>query len=237
MKIFIIVLIIVIVYFGFEGLSFWYRVTHRPTLPAIDQSDKTLGTGPALRYIAAGDSVTVGSGASNADYTYAYGVLKELSKTHTVSYKNIAIVGDKTQDLINKQLGEIIAFQPDIVTISIGGNDATHQVSNEKIITNFKKIIQQIKDNTKAKIYISDVPNFYTGDLLPWFYIELLEHQSSKLNPILLTLSGDRVTIINIHDFGIYAQPKKQISYAADHFHPNDLGYQNWTNAFLDKIK
>ena len=226
-----------LLYFTIELGIFWYRIEHNPKLSAPDQSEKTLGSGPALRFIAAGDSITVGLGASDYQHSYPYLVAQQLAKTNTVLYKNIAVGGSTSRDVLNNQLSSIINYKPDVVVISIGGNDATHLVSANTVLQNYKTIISQLEQSTSAKIYISDIPNFYTQNLLPWFYTDLLELRSKKLNPELLNLTDSRTSVINIHDFGIYQHPKNQTAYAADHFHPNDLGYQNWANAFLNKIQ
>lgn len=224
------------VYVLFELCVFGYKVSTLPTLPKPDQSDKILGNGPSLKYIAAGDSVAVGYGASTLDKSFAGGVANYLAKNYTVNYKNIAVIGYKTQDLINNQLSAIVAFQPDIIGISITANDATHLVAQNKIIANYKTIVSELKSKTSAKIYITDVPNFNSADILPTLYIKLLEHRSVKINRELLKLEDNRVRIVNIHDFGWKNYPDLSKTFAADHFHPNDLGYENWTNAFLDKI-
>ena len=235
-KIFFTVLALVVLYIIIELLVFWYRTEHRATLPTIDQSDKTIGSGPILKFIAVGDSVTVGAGASDLEHTYAYKVALELSKTNTVQYRNIAIIGDKTQDVIDKQLQNIITYKPDVVVISMGGNDDTHFVSSNKVLNNFKFVINELEQKTTAKIYLSTIPNFYTGSLLPWFYIELMEARSAKLIPKLFQLEDARTKIVNIHDYGIYAHPKNKGYSAPDNFHPNNIGYENWSNAFIEKI-
>jgi acyl-CoA thioesterase-1 len=217
---------------------FYYRTTHIPRLPTIDQSDKVFGNGPILRYIAAGDSTAVGYGASGVEKTYPYQIAQFLAKSRTVEYKNISVIGYKTQDVLEKQVNEIIAYKPDVVTISMGPNDATHLVSSEKVLNNYKVIISKLEQGTRAKIYITDVANFNGATILPWFYIKFIEYRSSRLNQKIATLASDRVRIINIHDFGWNSLPyiDRKKTYAADHFHPNDLGYQNWANAFLDQI-
>ena len=239
MKIFLWVLAIIILYFLVELGVFYYKYSHLPNLVAPDQSTKTLGSGPALKYIAAGDSTAVGIGASGLQKTYPYQVASYFAKDHTVTYKNIAVVGYKTQDVLEKQVNQIIAFNPDVITISMGPNDATHLVSSSKVLQNYKTIIQKLEQGTTAKIYITNVANFNGATILPWFYVKLIEFRSSDQNQNILKLEDARVKIINIHDFGWDKEPYKDRSktYAADHFHPNDLGYQNWANAFVDKIK
>ncbi len=232
-------LTILVVYLVIEFGLFAYKYYHLPKLVVIDQSNKTLGSGPNIKYIAAGDSTGVGYGASSLEKTYTYQLAQFFAKTHTVEYKNISVVGYKTQDVLDKQVQEIINFKPDIITISMGPNDATHLVSPSKILENYKAIIAKLEQGTTAKIYITDIANFDNATVLPFVFYKFIEYRSSKINPQLLSLEDDRVKIIDIHNFGWSEAPfnNRELTYAADHFHPNDLGYQNWTNAFLNKIK
>ncbi len=225
----------ILLYIGIEFLFFYYKESHLPQLPTIDQSSKVFGSGSQLRYIAAGDSTAVGYGASEASKTYTYQVAEYLSKNHAVEYKNIAVTGAKTTDVLNNQVQQIIDYQPDVITISIGPNDATHLVSSDQILSNYKLIIDKLEQQTSAKIYITNIANFDQATVLPWFYRSILKYRSNKINPQILALEDSRVKIIDIYNFD-WKDYDRQKTYAADHFHPNDLGYQNWTNAFLSKI-
>jgi lysophospholipase L1-like esterase len=232
-------LLLVLVYLVVDFGIFFYKYEHLPVLPAIDQSDKTLGSGPTLRYIAAGDSTGVGYGASSLEDTYAYKIAEFLAGNHTVFYKNISVIGNMSQDVLDRQVSQIISYKPDIVTISMGANDATHLVASEKVLENYKTIIEKLEQETTAKIYITDIANFDDATILPWLYYKLIEYRSGMLNPRLLALDDLRVKMIDIHNFGWSKPPynDRGSTYAADHFHPNDLGYRNWTDAFLDKIQ
>ncbi len=237
MKIILIVILAAVLYIGIELAVSYYKYHHLPALPPTNQTNRTLGSGPQLRYIAAGDSTSVGEGASSYEKSYAYQVAEYLAKAHTVEYKNIGVVGARISDVLDKQLDQIIAYKPDVVTISIGANDATHLTSANQILQNYRDIIAKLKQNTNAKVYITDIPNFHSASILPWFYISLLEYRSKNLNKKILALEDDPVKIVNIHDFGWSNYPDRKAAYAKDHFHPSDLGYENWTNAFVDKIE
>src|SRR5258708_19979774 len=103
-------LILVLIYLALEFGRFAYKYKHLPALPSTDQSEKTLGSGPALRYIAAGDSTAVGEGASDTVKTYAYQIAQALAKTHTLTYKNIAVKGSQTPRVLGVQVEHIITF-------------------------------------------------------------------------------------------------------------------------------
>ncbi len=233
--IFVAILVLVYVVCAYARIQYQYKHANNPS---IKQTGSTLGAGPELRYIAAGDSTAVGEGASSVEQTYAYNIAKSLSSRYNVTYENIAKGGAKTEDVIATQLEKIIAFNPDVVTISVGANDATHLRSSQSILRNYKTIIDTLTEKTHAKIYITNIANFYGATLLPAWYIQLIEQRSAKLNPEILKLNNgnDRVHIIDIHDFGWSNYPDRALTYSLDHFHPSDLGYQNWANAFLCRM-
>jgi lysophospholipase L1-like esterase len=235
MKFIYIIFLIIIVYSLVAFIKFRYTLS-KANLPEILQEDKILGQGPNLRYIASGDSTAVGIGASNVQNTYTHQIAEELSKTNTVSYKNIGVSGAKTTDLLNNQISEIINFNPDIITISIGANDVTHLLNNDGIYERFNKIINQLTQNTKAVIYITNIPIIDRAPLIPSPIRKLLNVKARSLNPKLLALETERVKFINIHEFGWDEYPDIKITFAQDQFHPSDEGYNNWTKAFLSRI-
>ncbi|HEY8815747.1 MAG TPA: SGNH/GDSL hydrolase family protein [Candidatus Dormibacteraeota bacterium] len=79
----------------------------------------------ALRYLALGDSYTIGTGASNESHNYPSLLAARLSDATgaAVGLTNPAVNGFTTQDLIDHELGFIPGVKPDLVTILIGVND------------------------------------------------------------------------------------------------------------------
>ena len=236
MKYILYLAVILIVYFGFYAVRIFYFSYYSP-LAQINPKDTVLGQGQTLKYIAAGDSTAVGVGASSFQTSYSYKLAEHFSKNSKVEYTNVALSGARTTNVMNTQLDKIIEFNPDVVTISIGANDVTHLTSTKTVINNFKQIISEIESKTHAKIYLTNIPNFTGAKLLPFWYIDILENKSKKINEQLAGLESERVHIVNIHDFGWDKFPDLSVTYAADNFHPNDIGYQNWTNAFLNRLK
>lgn len=231
------ILIVSIIFFVVLEVSiFAYKYLHLPILPSIDQSERVLGAGPPLRYIAAGDSTAVGVGASKTENTYTFQIAQQLAQAHTVDYLNIGVKGYTSKNVLQKQVGLIINFNPDIVTISMGGNDATHLVASSELLANYEAIIHQLLQHTHATLYLTDVPQFNSVSLLPWLYVRLIEFRSRNQNAAILKLASDRVKIINIHDFGWAKFSDLHATTALDGFHPNDSGYKNWTAAFLEQI-
>ena len=236
MKYILYIAIILVAYFGFYAVRIFYYSNYSP-LPALEPKDITLGNGSPIKYIASGDSTAVGVGASSIENTYSYKTAEHFAQNNKVEYRNIAVSGARTKSFISDQLPKIIEFQPDVITISIGANDLTHLISSQTIFENYKQTITELESKTTAKIYITNIPNFNGAKLLPFWFVAIMENKSESINKQILNLETERTKIINIHDFGWDKFPDLSVTYAADNFHPNDTGYQNWANAFLDRIK
>jgi acyl-CoA thioesterase I len=241
MKIFYIALVVLTIY----SLGTFIRIKYTlytANLSDIVQHDKTFvtsnenGNVEPVRYIAAGDSTALGEGATVVENTYTYRVAQALSEKSTVAYKNVAVRGARTQDIIDNQLKEIIKFNPDVITISVGANDVNHLNNPEKTFENLKIIAQELEKQTKAQIYLTNIPILDKAGLLPYLYRKYLSYQTNKINSLILTLENDRLHIVDIYNFGWNKYPDIQTTFAKDKFHPNDEGYLNWTHAFLDRM-
>lgn len=218
---------LVVLYIVYSFVRFHY-VLRTADLPKIEQTSSILGAGAKLVYVAAGDSTALGEGASTKDKTYAYLVAKKLSETNQVNYQNIGVSGATTGDLLSEQLSKIIALQPDLVTISIGANDATHWASNSEVVRNYKLIKEELTTKTKAKILISNVANLNNPKLLPRFYAKLTDWKAKRINKELEALNDSRFVIVDIHAV--------KTALSSDLFHPSDEGYQSWAVAYISAL-
>ena len=225
---FYIIIFIIFVYVAVSFFRFRYILNHA-NLPDIVQKDETFGSGAKLVYVAAGDSTSVGVGASEVGKTYPYQLAKFLSANYAVEYHNVGVSGATTGDVIKNQLDKIIELHPDIVTISIGANDVTHLHSLTSILENDNKILSELLQKTNAKIYITNVPRFDQAYLLPWPLRALYNFHAKSINKKLKSPDSNRVIYIDIHSVGVVN--------SADQFHPSDAGYKLWFEAFSSKLK
>lgn len=225
-------------YLAWFGVRFWW-VLHHSTNPLIVQTDREFNTlsPTTLRYAAAGDSTVQGTGASRVETTYPYRLAEYWAQSNHVVYKNMGVSGARLNDVVTKQLPQIIAFQPDVVTISIGGNDIDRLASFAQVLNGYKTIIAELTAKTTATIYLANLPNFSGAKLLPGWYVRLIEKRSEPMNAAIAGLASDRVKIVDVHNFDGRAIPDVAATYSSDWFHPNDLGYENWTTAFLTQIE
>lgn len=198
--------------------------------------EKTFGEGKKLRYIAAGDSLAIGVGASSVENTFTHKIAETLGKNYGVIYKNIAVRGAKTNNVIEKQLPEIISFNPDVVIMTVGGNDALRFFPKGWVEENYKEIIDRIRNETNATLYITNIPNFSGTKMFPRWFVQLIEWRIMNINSGIDTLAEDRVVIVDAHGKWYEASDIDGM-YATDGFHANDYGYEYWADSFLEYIK
>lgn len=201
-------------------------------LPEITQMNQAFGEGTELVYVAAGDSTALGIGATKEKNTYTYSVAENLANNNKIIYQNIGVSGAQTIDVIKKQLPQIIHSNPQIVTISIGANDATHLRSASSIIENYQMIKSELLDKTDADIYISNIPSLSNASILPIWFRKLLDRKIVETNKEIDILESERFHIVDIYS----SIPYTPETYARDQFHPSDEGYKNWARVYLESI-
>lgn len=176
-------------------------------------------------YVALGDSAAQGIGATSPMKGYTGLVAKGISsKTgKTVQIINLSKTGATLDDYLKEQSPILATLKPHIVTIEIGANDI-RKFDPKKFRREFKQVLKTLPDGA----YVSNMPLFNARPLL----MEKAKHASRIIEeelqkyPKLIFVDLEKVTSENQSIF----------SFAPDIFHPNNLGYKNWANAFMEKI-
>src|SRR5579872_804859 len=85
----------------------------------------TSSADPVLRYLALGDSYTIGTGASDPSRSWPSIIAARLESEggRPVELVNPAVNGFTTDDLIEHELPYLARFKPQLVTVLIGVND------------------------------------------------------------------------------------------------------------------
>ena len=109
---------------------------------------------PWTRYVAIGDSFTEGIGdpepASPGGYRgWADRVAEVLySQADDFAYANLAIRGRLLQQIIDEQIDPALELQPDLITISAGGNDIIRPGTDpDEIAVRFDAAIARLRSN------------------------------------------------------------------------------------------
>jgi acyl-CoA thioesterase I len=172
---------------------FWYI---REDVP--DAAKPTAGT----NIIAFGDSLVAGHGSTPGN-----DFVSLLSRRVAVPIINAGHGGDTTAAALGRVDGDVLARNPRIVIVLLGGNDFLRRVPKEQTFANLATIVERIRARGAAVVLVAVNVGLWRdpyGDE----YEKLARRTSAGLVPdILDDILGDQQLM-------------------ADSIHPNDLGYR-----------
>ena len=116
-----------------------------------------------IRYVAVGDSYTVGEGVGR-DESWPALLAADLQKNNIPAdlIANIAKTGWLTEHVIELELPLFEKYGADFATLLIGANDWVQEVSAEKFANNFQKILDKMQSSMAdpKKIILLTIPDF-----------------------------------------------------------------------------
>ena len=159
-----------------------------------------------------GDSLTYGTGAGKGmDYP------SQLSKLIDKPVMNAGVPGDTTARALRRLERDVISNSPDMVLITLGGNDLKNGVSTDVAFSNLKKIVDTIH-SSGARVIIGGIEFPFRDRGFGKGYRELADQTGAVLIP-------------NIFE-GILGNRKLM----SDPIHPNDAGYQMIAQKFYEAM-
>jgi lysophospholipase L1-like esterase len=141
----------------------------------------------------------------------------QLSTMIDRSVINAGVSGDTTARALQRLERDVLSKSPDLVLITLGGNDLKNGVARDVAFDNFKAIVESIQE-TGARVIIGGL-NFPIRDRgFGRAYRELADETGALLIP-------------NIFE-GIMGNRKLM----SDPIHPNDAGYKKIAERFYEAI-
>lgn len=184
-------------------------------------------TGP-ITFVAVGDSTGAGVGAANGGYPAR---LHKRLLPHRPGSKliNLCVSGATTEDVLRQQLDRALQSDPQLVTLGIGINDIGHGITLEQFSANLDKILSSLKNNTKAAIVVSNIPDISTAPRIPEALRQHTQLLIVQFNERLGEIAKRHGTAL----FDVFTTtheelPKHPGYFSADGFHPSDAGYELW---------
>jgi lysophospholipase L1-like esterase len=188
------------------------------------------GAGPKLLYVVMGDSTAAGRGAA-FNNSITMGTAQHLAESHDVTLINLGVSGALIHDLIARQLPEAIRAKPDIVLLSVGGNDVVHFTSDENIKTDMRRILSDLTNsNPKLRVIVpgsGDVgscPRF----LQPLRTVAGIETRRVNNDIEKVVRSFPQALWVPLAEMTGPTMARDPSLFSEDKFHPNDRGYALW---------
>ena len=165
------------------------------------------------RIVCFGDSLTFGTGASSGkDYP------SQLSKMISRPVVNAGVPGDTTASALKRLERDVLSYSPDIVLITLGGNDLKNGVASDTAFDYLKMIVDSIQSQG-ARVIIGGLSIPFRDRGYGKGFNKLAAETGATLIPnILEGIMGNRKLM-------------------SDPIHPNDAGYKIMAQRFYEVMR
>ena len=165
------------------------------------------------KVICFGDSLTHGTGASrDKDYP------SQLSKMISRPVINAGLPGDTTARALQRLERDVLSYSPDLVLITLGGNDLKNGIAKDIAFENLKIIVESIQERG-AQVIIGGLHIPFRDRGFGRGYQKLADETGATLIPnILEGIMGNRKLM-------------------SDPIHPNDAGYKMMAERFYKVLR
>ena len=186
---------------------------------------------PALRYVALGDSYTIGTSVDGAERWPDRLVARLAAEDVGLELvANLAVNGWTSGDVLARQLPRLPALRPDFVSLLIGVNDVVQGVPAERYGANVAALLDALVALVpRAGILTVSTPN-YTVTPAGADYGDPDQQAAAigAFNAVLAEAARARsITHVDIHDISLRARDERELV-ADDGLHPSGAQYALW---------
>ena len=196
--------------------------------PATSRGDPDV---TALRYVALGDSYTIGTSVATADRWPNQLVERLDSGTRSVRLiDNLAVNGFTSADVIERELPHLDELRPEFVSLLVGVNDVVQGVPAATFETNAAALLDALLARVPAdRIVVVSTPDYTVTPEGASFGDPAIQSAGiARNNAILAALAGVRgIAFVDIYDLSLRAADDPSLT-ADDGLHPSGAQYALW---------
>ncbi len=240
MKYFLISAVLILVYlnrsyayfYDFQGDHFIGNPSYSPT--HLIQFD---AKAEIKKLVVLGDSLMAGTGSTHEENSMAYLAAKNLSEGQNIEMHNFSHPGVGVDDVLIRQIPEVVKINPDYIILMIGTNDVHAKMATSEFADYYTKILGELENNTNAKITVVNIPYIGSHKILmpPWN--KILNWRIGVFNKIIASSAhAHNLNVVDLHKEFIREFSYDSDLYADDKFHPSDKGYALWAKYLNENI-
>lgn len=193
------------------------------------------GPRPGLRYLALGDSFTIGTGSSESQaFPARLKAALEKKRGAAVELLNPAVNGYSTRELIDDELPAVEAFKPTLITVAVGANDIVRGRGPDDYRANLKKIFAALP-RTATVLALPQPDWSHTPVARHFGDPAALQQQIVAYNRIL----EEEAKASGFRYLELWPLMRKQADakqLAADGLHPSADAHAEWAQALLKEL-
>jgi acyl-CoA thioesterase I len=190
----------------------------------------------SIRFLALGDSFTIGTGSSPSSAFPARLAERWRARGCSVELKNVAVNGYTTDDIIAEELPELGSYRPTFVTVAAGANDIVRGSSADEYRTRARKIVDAARASG-AQVIVLPQPDWSRSPVAASFGDrETIAASIRRFNGILAAeakAAGARYVDLS----PLMEKQAADGLIATDGLHPSAAAYDAWAEALAQEVK
>jgi len=206
--------------------ALYARFATRRLPPARDPVGRVGTGGRNLRLAGLGDSIIAGIGVATQSQALLGQVAEQAAAMAgaTVDWRAFGESGATTQVVQETLLRRVIDFEPELVVLSVGVNDAIAGVRPAHFRQRLREIVDALaRSMRRPAIVFAGLPPLASFPALPWPLSELLGERARSLQEAAVQLTGFRGLRVVTFPARLPAR-----AFSADRFHPGVHGCRDW---------
>lgn len=195
---------------------------------------------PELRYVALGDSYTIGTSVGEAERFPNQLVHRLGTDAPTLRLvANLGVNGYTSADLVREELPALDGLAPDFVTVLIGVNDAVQHVPIERYEANVATILDKLLTRLPAdRILVVTVPDYTVTPAGADYGDPRQQHDSIVANNAVMHELADirGIGVVDIFESSLRAADDRSLV-AGDGLHPSGAQYELWVDQIAPAVE
>jgi lysophospholipase L1-like esterase len=189
----------------------------------------------ALRYVALGDSYTIGT-AIDADGRWPNQLAGRLPTLELVA--NLGVNGFTSRDVIERELPQVGRLRPEVLSLLIGVNDVVQRVPEATYRANVAVILDAIVLHVgAAHAFVVTTPDYTVTPSGAAFGDPAQQSAGIRANNAILTESATArsIVVVDILDLSLRAASDRSLV-ADDGLHPSGAQYALWVDRIAEAL-
>jgi lysophospholipase L1-like esterase len=197
--------------------------------------------GDPLRYVALGDSYTIGTQVGSANGRWPNQLVARLAASSTPLdlVANLAVNGFTSADVIATELPRLPGLAVEFASLLVGVNDVVQGVDDATYRANVATILDALLDLLPSDRVLTVATPDYTVTPHGADYGDSLVQAAAirRVNASLSALAAQRgIVFVDIHDLSLRAEADRSLV-AADGLHPSARQYGLWVDRIAPVVE
>lgn len=188
-----------------------------------------------MRYVALGDSYTIGTSVREVE-RWPNQLVARVPGLELVA--NLGVNGFTSRDLIEVEVPQLAGLRPELASILIGVNDVVQGVPEDTYRANVVRVLDAVLEHVPAhRAFVVTTPD-YTVTPAGAEYGDPDERAAAirANNAIITAAAKDRgIVVVDIHDISLRAASDRGLV-ADDHLHPSGAQYALWVERIVPRL-